>query len=172
MSTQQAQQALLFPAFNSQWSFQPPMQGADKPILPPIRTVLANGTVLAPEANMSANKLHVKSQAQLQTQQIDKAIQLLKMQYDAIMASVEKSANAQSDDASVRPASTKASNSLDQGSFAADFELPSADSNCGLFGSALPSSFSSCNSNRKRDPEQFISVDKASPSKKMKCAGH
>jgi hypothetical protein len=66
---------------------------------------------------------NLKAQARIQTQQIDSAIQLLKMQYDAIMASVQKS-NLSVErptpltSASVTPAL------VDQKSFSIQFELP------------------------------------------------
>jgi hypothetical protein len=61
---------------------------------------------------------NLKAQARFQTQQIDSAIQLLKIQYDAIMSSVQQS---QSPLPRISVTSTQV---VDQTSFSAQFELP------------------------------------------------
>ena len=73
--------------------------------------------VNVPRYSAELCRLNLKAQAKLQTQQIDSAIQLLKMQYDAIMQSVHKTQ-------SVPPSSGKGQVAHNQTSFAAQFALP------------------------------------------------
>jgi hypothetical protein len=65
---------------------------------------------------------NLKAQARIQAQQIDSAIQLLKMQYDAIMASVQQSHNQPLDQPSTQ--SSTSSQVVDQTSFSTQFDLP------------------------------------------------
>jgi hypothetical protein len=70
-------------------------------------------------------KTTLKAQARIQTQQIDSAIQLLKMQYDAIMVSVQQSHNQPVEKASTLPSkSATTSQVVDHDSFANQFDLP------------------------------------------------
>jgi hypothetical protein len=62
----------------------------------------------------------LKVQARIQTQQIDSAIQLLKMQYDAIMASVQDKPHT----STTVPSTATSSQDVDHKSFAMQFELP------------------------------------------------
>ena len=129
------------PALNNpQWAFLHQMQGV--PLLPPIFSPSFSQSRFGAQAlqhslpsrnRQNAHKLNLKAQAQMQTQQIDSAIQLLKMQYDAIMSSVEKSACPSEVAASQSP-SSKSPEAVDQSSFAADFELPRVDSACAQLG--------------------------------------
>ena len=112
---------------HSQWA---PNWPANKFVmLPPIRSAVYNGVgggrILEIPSTLDLQRWNVKAQAQLQTQQIDSAIQLLKMQYDAIMSSVQKNGQSDSGDAS-QSSRGNSSVALDQTSFAAQFELPFA----------------------------------------------
>ena len=69
-------------------------------------------------------RLSLNAQAQLQTQQIDSAIQLLKMQYNAIMLSVHRASQSSSSFPNAQPTCCSATAARDQASFAAQFELP------------------------------------------------
>ena len=103
---------------NSQWAFQSKMQNVI--LLPSIHTVLASRNP------QNLYTLNLKTQAQIQREQIDSAIQLLKTQYDAIMSSVEKSNNLSLEDGGAHAQSCRPESS-DQRSFAAQFELPGAE---------------------------------------------
>ena len=101
---------------SAQWVFQSQTQGmALLPSVPASRN---------PQSIYNSN---LKTQAQLQTQQIDAAIHLLKMQYDAIMASVENSNSLSLEDGGAHAHSCRPE-SLHQRSFAAQFELPCPES--------------------------------------------
>jgi hypothetical protein len=65
----------------------------------------------------------LKAQARIQTQQIDSAIQLLKMQYDSIMSSVQQSHKQPLEQLPPQPSSS-ASQVVDHESFSAQFDLP------------------------------------------------
>ena len=74
-------------------------------------------------------KMHLKAQAQLQTQQIDSAIHLLKMQYDAIISSIQSSSSVCADvGVQSQECDTTTPAVQDQASFAAQFALPCAES--------------------------------------------
>lgn len=68
---------------------------------------------------------NLKTQARIQTQQIDSAIQLLKMQYDAIMASVQEKHEISSP--LPLPSSATPSQVVDHKSFSTLFELPAPE---------------------------------------------
>ena len=127
------------PSMNTPWGFQTHLNTLA--MLPAMRVPAVNACPcpcpsntpqLFPSrspANAYKSNLKVQAQIQLQTQQIDSAIQLLKMQYDAIMASVQKS-NLPMDQPTQQPTSTSATSShvVDQKSFAMQFELPCPES--------------------------------------------
>ncbi len=69
-------------------------------------------------------KSSLKAQARIQTQQIDTAIQLLKMQYDEIMASVQNSHQPLDQPPPLESTSATPSPVFDQTSFSVQFELP------------------------------------------------
>jgi hypothetical protein len=112
---------------NPQWVSLRQMHGV--PLLPPMFAPTFGQVRFGAQELAHVAPLNFKAQAQLQAQQIDSAIQLLKMQYDAIMSSVEKSAGPSEVAANQSPSST-APDVVDQSSFAADFELPRVDSAC------------------------------------------
>jgi hypothetical protein len=103
------------------------------PLLPSLPAFPANHGSASLLQSQRTQNLNFKAQAQLQAQQIDSAIKLLKMQYDAIMSSVEKSASSSEVAATQSPSST-APEMVDQASFAVDFELPRVDSACAQLG--------------------------------------
>ena len=84
---------------------------------------LIQSSIVAPSNSCEANHVRpsLKAQAQLQTQQIDSAIQLLKMQYDAIMLSVHRASQSSS---STQLPCCNVTAATDQASFATQFELP------------------------------------------------
>eukprot|EP00291_Cryptomonas_curvata_P020937 CAMPEP_0172171550 /NCGR_PEP_ID=MMETSP1050-20130122/11955_1 /TAXON_ID=233186 /ORGANISM="Cryptomonas curvata, Strain CCAP979/52" /LENGTH=175 /DNA_ID=CAMNT_0012842995 /DNA_START=79 /DNA_END=606 /DNA_ORIENTATION=- len=100
------------PAFNAASCFCPSMNTPQLPSRSPANVYKSN----------------LKVQAQIQTQQIDSAIQLLKMQYDAIMASVQTSHQPLEQPSSATSASATSSPVVDQKSFSAQFELPGPES--------------------------------------------
>jgi hypothetical protein len=111
---------------------------------------------------------NLKVQALLQTQQINTAIQLLKMQYEAIMASVHRS-QCLSERAAIQTPTSQESAPLDQSSFASDFELPRLDSFSRQLGSSTTALIKN-SSNKKRD---LYDIERADPegsesSKKVK----
>jgi hypothetical protein len=79
---------------------------------------------------------NLKAQARIQTQQIDSAIHLLKMQYDAIMASVQQTPTQPLEHTPLqtpllpplRSTSATSSPAIEQTSFAMHFELPDPES--------------------------------------------
>ena len=85
-----------------------------------------HSSIVPPTNSCEANhvRLRLKAQAQLQTQQIDSAIQLLKMQYDAIMLSVHRASQSFFSVPTAQPSCCNAAAARDQASFAAQFELP------------------------------------------------
>ena len=129
----QAQSRMMFAPQSAQWAVHSPAQNL---LMMPVRTdsdkeTTRFQTLNAPARNLAnLYRLNLKAQAQLQTQQIDSAIQLLKMQYDAIMSSVQKTGLTASEEASVSASTdmiaSKGSIAVDQTSFAAQFELPAA----------------------------------------------
>ena len=84
---------------------------------------LIHSAIVPPSNSCEANHVRpsLKAQAQLQTQQIDSAIQLLKMQYDAIMLSVHRASQSSS---STQLPCCNVTAATDQASFATQFELP------------------------------------------------
>ena len=68
--------------------------------------------------------LSFKAQAQLQARHIESAIQLLKTEYTAIMASLQQASTPTSCDTSVRCLFSKGPSALNQTSFEAQFRLP------------------------------------------------
>ena len=87
---------------------------------------LIQSSIVAPSNSCEANhvRLSMKAQAQLQTQQIDSAIQLLKMQYDAIMLSVHRASQSSSSVPTTQLPCCNVTAARDQASFATQFELP------------------------------------------------
>ena len=77
-------------------------------------------------------KLRLQAQVQLQTQQIDGAIQLLKMQYDSIMKTIQSPCTSPVY-INMPQNSSIATVILDQASFAAKFALPSLESRVEVF---------------------------------------
>ena len=68
--------------------------------------------------------LSYKAQAQLQARHIESAIQLLKTEYNAIMASLQQASQSMFCDTSVQCLTRKDPSALDQTSFEAQFRLP------------------------------------------------
>jgi hypothetical protein len=142
----QAQFLMPIDALVHQRTFQPHGAPLLSPMLLPSFSQARFGAGAIPQSltaktQQHAYKMTLKAQAQLQTQQIDSAIQLLKMQYDAIMSSVEQSTRSTCSEVAARPSESQKSTAVDQGSFAVDFELPGPESVCGSFvpaASSLP----------------------------------
>jgi hypothetical protein len=125
------------PGMSAPWGFQTQLNNI---AMLPVMHVPSYNVVACPCPSMStphllasrnhANvyKSNLKAQARIQTQQIDSAIQLLKMQYDAIMASVQKSNQPLEQSSAPPPTSATLSKVVDQKSFAIQFELPRPES--------------------------------------------
>lgn len=139
--------------FDSPAPFQCQMQGMT--LLPPLRTVLVS------RIPQNLYNLNLKAQAQLQTKQIDSAIQLLKMQYDAIMSTVEKSNCSPCDDTSAHIHSSETSATKDQTSFAAQFELPGPEFVGEQLGLSAASTFAMRASSPKRSLKTMLSTGSA-----------
>ena len=71
-----------------------------------------------------SSTLSCKAQAQLQARQIESAIQLLKTEYNAIMASLQQASQSTSCDTSMQCLTSKDPSASDQTSFEAQFWLP------------------------------------------------
>ena len=153
---------------------------ANQPIppLPSIRSAVLNDLkFLAPiqrgpqfATSNSANiykKLYVQAQVQRQTQQIDAAIQLLKMQYDSIMASIQNSCSSPAGTAMPQPKNINESPVPNQTSFAAEFELPSAESRIDEIGTSL---FGEMSNSKKRGFEIVLRDTVPTPSKRLEPA--
>jgi hypothetical protein len=129
------------PGMNVPWGFQAHLKWNNLAMLPVMNPPAFN-FVSCPCPSMNtpqflpsrspANvfKSSLKAQARIQAQQIDSAIQLLKMQYDAVMASVQNSHNQTLEQPNFPLSSTAAAPSqvVDQKSFAMRFELPDPES--------------------------------------------
>ncbi len=102
---------------------------------------------------------NLKAQARIQAQQIDSAIQLLKMQYDAIMSSVQQSQSHNQPAEQLPPVpSTSAISTqvVDQTSFSAQFELPGPESNEQVATARVMDTATTCK--RKTDSDDGISI--------------
>ena len=176
---------------NPQWTFQNQTQAMA--LLPPIVTSVNqshSGTATIPTPFAASNpqqfyKLNIKAQVQLQTQQIDSAIQLLKMQYDSIMASVQHSNAASREQQTASASAGQSSEAVDQSSFAVQFELPGPECDCEHLGSGphiVASSATRGSSHKRKQQRAAISEDSEAEliaerienkesTKKRKCLG-
>jgi hypothetical protein len=116
----------------------------------------------------SANA-YQKARARIQTQQIDSAIQLLKMQYDAIMASVQISNLPV--EGPQQSTSATSPQVVDQKSFAMQFELPRPESDeQGAATTLAIDTTSACKRKTDSHPDENTRANKTSesslPSKK------
>ena len=163
---------------NTPWRFQAPLNNVTMlPVMnAPAFNVAARPCqsrimpqLLPSRSPANTYKPDLKVQARIQTQQIDSAIQLLKMQYDAIMASVHKSNLPQEQQLPPQPSTSAASTPVvDQKSFAAHFELPGPESEA----QGTPARFMDATntSKRKTHGDSDGISDSCSPSKSSECS--
>ena len=138
-----------YPSVNAQWAFERTPGGLPAfyyggcnivnttpatPILVP-RTSIDFNNLRSPAINVTPN---LQTQIRLQTQQIDSAIQLLKMQYDSIMTSLQMSEYNQPHRPSLLPNSQESRATTQQMTFDAQFDLSGAE----LFGERASSAIS------------------------------
>uniref|UniRef100_A0A7S0QNC8 Uncharacterized protein n=1 Tax=Cryptomonas curvata TaxID=233186 RepID=A0A7S0QNC8_9CRYP len=168
-------QASLFevqPGMNTPWGFQNHLNNLAT--LPMMRVPAFNAaSCFCPSMNTpqlpsrspaNVYKSNLKVQAQIQTQQIDSAIQLLKMQYDAIMASVQKS-NLPLEGPNQQPSTSATSSQVvDQKSFVMQFELPRPESDEQSTATRVMDTATACKrkTDRQSDGISIASVDSES----------
>ena len=104
----------------------------------------------------SAYTMNVKAHAHFQTQQIDSAIKLLKMQYDSIMLSVKSTGQLPSGSGATQQSLSSTVDFPEQASFAVQFSLPGEESRIEY--SRLSSSHETVNSKKRSAQELTVEI--------------
>ena len=102
-------------------------------------------------------KLQLQAQVRVQIQQIDGAIQLLKKEHGSIMTLIQMTGLSSACTAMTQPNNAKASEVVNQACFAAQFELPRAESGIEAFGAFQSSETAVGN---KRSILELVSIPK------------